>query len=154
MGEQKLGELPGILATRIGALKEAPEVVEVDYDAKVLPTGELMKRADAMGFKALPPGEVLDTRTVQQYHLAQRPEYSLLPLTALQATRMNAAIASRQDPDRFLSPGQKALKAKLEAVLKGSDAKRKDALKALKPDRSPEGLPRYAVALTTLLDAP
>ena len=51
----------------------------------------------------------LEASEVQQFALSQLPEYWYLPLTALQATKINAALShgADLDADKFLSPTQR-----------------------------------------------
>ncbi|MGE3809832.1 MAG: VPGUxxT family thioredoxin-like (seleno)protein, type 2 [Gemmataceae bacterium] len=158
-GEKNLGKLDGVLATRIGMLHRA-EVVEVDFDPERLPYEKLVAAAQEMkcaskvftrneqqqeqaaklvGARAQRTDEPVDTKTIQQYHLAHSPAYHYLPLTALQATKVNAALASREAPDRFRSPGQLALQDRLATVVKAD----RKALASLKPDRTAKGLIKY-----------
>ena len=167
VGEQKLGALHGVLATRIGSL-DGQEVVELDYDPTVLPYTMLVDRAkkfdcaqrvfartDAqwavarsrVGEQAVRTDQPVDTSTTQQHDLAGAPDYHYLPLTQLQATRINAAIASKQDPTVYLSPGQIKLHQRLQRLLRAKP----DALKSVTPDRSPGGVIRYYGALEQLL---
>src|SRR5205823_231405 len=120
--------------TRIGELNGA-EVVEVTFDAAVIDYKTLLDKAlefkcahkvfaqsDAqlktaraiVGEKAVWTDKALDARTQQHYHLAHYPQYHYLPLTAGQATRVNSALALKQSPDEYLSPGQLELKKALE----------------------------------------
>ena len=68
-----------------------------------------------------------------QYHLQHRPEYYFLPVTPLQATKLNAAVAQRKDPDGLLSPSQLALKNRLAKLVKSGATNRKALAGALKP---------------------
>lgn len=162
-GEAKLGILTGVLSTRIGTLDGA-EVVDVEFDPTVLPFKTLVGKAKGLdcthrvfartdeqlttargivGDKAARSDKAIDARTTQQYHLAHYPEYHSLPLTALQATRANAALAARESPDRLLAPGQLALLARVRDALHRTPK----ALAGLPPDRSPDGVGRYAAEL-------
>lgn len=122
VGERQLGGLDGVLATRIGSLG-GREVVEAK-------------------------GARVDTGTQQQYDLAQDPAYHYLPLTTLQATKVNAALGSGESPDGFLSPSQRALHDRL-----AKDVSLLARLKRLAPDRSPDGISAYAADLERMLDA-
>lgn len=167
VGEQKLGDLDGVLATRIGML-DGLEVVEVDFDPTRLSYPALVKNAKKfecakrvfartdeqvdvarkqVGDAVARSDEPVDTSTTQQYHLAQSPSYHYLPLTRLQATKVNAAIASQKNPDVFLSPGQIKIHKALQTLME----KHPKVLESLKPDRSPKGLPGYAAQLDRLL---
>lgn len=166
-GEAKLGQLTGVIGSRIGSLDGA-EVVEIEFDPTVLAYKTLVGKAKEMdcthrvfartddqlkiakelvGNKAVRSNEVIDARTTQQYHLSLHPEYHYLPLTALQATRVNAAIAFKDSPDAFLSPGQLALLKKTRDSL----AQNPKTFVGLTPDRTQRGLPHYAVELENRL---
>jgi hypothetical protein len=98
---------------------------------------------DLVGNKTVRSDVAIDANTTQQYHLSRYPEYYYLPLTALQATRVNSAIAYRESPDVLLTPGQLTLlKQGREALVKNSRV-----FAGLSPDRSLAGLPRYSAEL-------
>jgi hypothetical protein len=158
-GEQKLGKLDGVIATRIGMLDNL-EVVEIDFDSAVLGYQALVEQAkkqdcahrvfarnDAqvsvakgiVGDAVTRSNTTVDTSTQQQYHLSKTPEYHYLPLTQLQATKVNAAIADGQSPDAFLSPGQRALRKRIAAL----QQKNPELLARIQPVRSADALPGY-----------
>ena len=166
-GEAKLGQLPGVLGTRIGSLA-GHEVVEVEFDPTLLRYDTLVGKAKEMdcthrvfartdeqakvarrvvGDFVTRSDAAIDANTTQQYHLAHAPAYHFLPLTALQATSVNAALAARESPDRFLSPGQLAQ----SKLIKNRNATSPRAFADLRPDRTPEGLVRYAKVLSERL---
>ncbi len=167
-GEQKLGKLDGVVATRIGMLDKL-EVVEVDFDSSVLEYKTLVEQAKKqdcahrvfartdeqisiarkiVGDEVTRSDTSVDTSTQQQYHLSKRPEYHYLPLTQLQATRVNAAIADGQTPEAYLSPNQIALSKRIAAI----QLKNPESLKTLKPTRNAEALPTYARELEATLN--
>jgi len=88
-------------------------------------------------------GRTLATDTQQQYHLAHHPQYHHLPVTALQATKINAELARGRNPDGFLSPGQIALKNRIAELLT-ADRSHLSVLRRVAPDRSETGLSSYA----------
>ncbi len=170
VGEQKLGQLPGVLATRIGMLRRQ-EVVDVQFDPTVISYLDLLAKAkelqcartvfartdehEAVAKKqsdltVVRTDEPTDTRTTQQYHLAHNKAYHLLPLTALQATKVNAALADHENPDPWLSPTQLKMKRSIASRIQEDP----NALSGLKPDRSPIGMIRYCGQLETLLKQP
>lgn len=174
-GEAKFGLLDGVLATRIGML-DGSEVVELDFDPTALPYRRLVAQAKAFDCtnrvfartdeqariaKRITPGRVVrsdarvDASTTQQYNLANAPHYYYLPLTALQATKVNTAIAAAGTqyaqqagkPDDYLSPTQLALTKRIAASLRQNP----DALSDLYPNRSPEGITQYAIDIENRL---
>ncbi|GJM26922.1 MAG: hypothetical protein DHS20C16_33370 [Phycisphaerae bacterium] len=167
-GEQKLGKLAGVTSTRIGMLDKL-EVVEVDFDPTVLEYKTLVEQAkkqdcahrvfartDAqvsvakkvVGESVTRSDATVDTSTQQQYHLSKKPEYHYLPLTQLQATKVNAAIANGQSSDAFLSPGQLALSKRIAAL----HLKKPETLANINPKRSSDALPGYWQDLKTLIE--
>ena len=170
-GEVSLGQIDGVIGTTIGYL-HGREVVEVTYDESKVAYQTLVQRAQKMkcastvftrtdeqtpvaqrvvGAKAVKRTSApVNTRTQQQYHLAHAPAYHYLPLTRLQATRINAAVATRQDASRFLSPAQRKLRGRIGTLLK-RDPTAVAALKSLKPNRSAKGVIGYSHVLDAKL---
>lgn len=159
-GEAKLGALDGVISTRIGELAKA-EVVEVTFDPAVIDYKKLVEKAKEMDCthtvfartdaqakaakdvvdakKVVRSDKDIDATTQQQYHLAHHPRYHFLPLTAAQATKVNAALANKKSPDEYLSPLQLAIYARFT---KTTDAEGQAVFK-LSPDRSPVGVIAY-----------
>ncbi len=161
-GEARLGALDGVLATRAGWL-EGNEVVEVVFDPAVLGYETLLSSARQMGCAkkvythdleqlraatklvgddAKPPGSpARSARASDQKFALQRNELRYLPLTPMQATKVNAELrrSAGRDPSRQLSPRQRKL---LDAVRKAI-AKDKSALRGLKRPNALEALPAY-----------
>ncbi|HGY90292.1 MAG TPA: hypothetical protein ENK43_03865 [Planctomycetes bacterium] len=138
-GEAGVGDLNGVVATRVGFL-DGGEVVEVRYDPKTLSLKALLeevksrqvaervycedaaslkvargvfgddaKRAKASGFRA--------SAKDLKHGLLRRP-LRFLPMTPLQAARLNAH-PELADGDAVLSPAQRALLAELRTHPKG-----------------------------------
>lgn len=109
-GEACLGALEGVISTR-AAQSGSREVVEVLYDPRAIDAATLAERARAKSCV----DEVLESdiesepasAANQKYYLRDSP-LARLDLTPLQATRVNAALASGGDAIEFLSPRQKA----------------------------------------------
>lgn len=158
-GEKRLGELDGVLATRIGTFQKR-EVVEVEFDAVALDFKDLLARAreldclnrvytrtDAqqkiadklVGKLAERTDDEIDARTTQQYDLAHFPAYYWLPLTPMQATRINAALARGESGDRFLFPFQKEYRMRLQEVVSRVPV----VFRELSPTRSFDDFPAY-----------
>lgn len=160
VGEAKLGALDGVISTRIGELAKA-EVVEVTFDPAVIEFKTLVEKAKGMDCtrtvfartdaqektakevvdakKVTRTDKAIDADTQQQYHLAQHPRYHYLPLTAAQATKVNAALADGKSPDEFLTPLQLTT---YKRFTKTTDAEAKELFK-LTPDRTPVGVIAY-----------
>jgi hypothetical protein len=163
-GEAALGGLAGVKATRAGFL-DGREVVEVRYDPRALELATLLREAkklgcleavylederqleigrNAVGERAIRMDEEVEDAPAsdQLYHLGRSP-LRFLPLTALQATRVNSAIESGTDVQRLLSPRQVKLLARVKAKL-SVDGSAFDGLK--RPARTEE-LSSYASEL-------
>ncbi len=128
-GEAALGGLDGVLATRAAYL-DGREVVDVTFDAAVLPYERLVDAAERAGLAdrvyARDAAELGAARRIvgdraitgdrasqpagaddQKRHLRFSP-LRALELTPLQAARVNAALAAGTPPERWLSPRQRA----------------------------------------------
>jgi hypothetical protein len=159
-GEMRLGAIEGVLATRIGMMEKKVEVVEVEFDPGVVPfetllstartlecAGRVYARTDrqleaaraVVGDQAVRSDEPVDDRTRQQKHLSGRRSVDFLPLTRLQATKANAALARKEDPGPLLSPRQAALRRGIVEALGGDPL----FLEGLRPDRTPAGVGAY-----------
>jgi len=163
-GEAKLGALDGVVDTR-AAFLEGKEVVEVTFDPAEISYSALIDEAQSLQCastvyardeaqleiaqerardrarlsrenpKDAPPSD-------QRYHLRQSILH-YLPLTPMQAMKLNSALARTEDPSAFLSPRQRGLVKKLEATART----RPHLLKGLDPPRSNEQLGDYAERL-------
>jgi hypothetical protein len=132
-GELELGEIDGVVATTSGYMG-GKEAVEVRYDNSVISYEELLRGAKRRGSartafvfnerqektarELLGGNRVLRAGTFHpyaknKYYLSQTP-YRFVPMTPLQAIRMNRAVYRRQDPEQFLSPRQRTLLAAIE----------------------------------------
>lgn len=128
-GEVGLADAPGVLATRPGFL-DGREVVEVTYDSRRASYQQVLEHA----FKSKAASAVAATTDRQErvatqvaggnawradgrfrysakddkYQLSRSP-LRLVPMTALQAARVNAVVGRGGHPGALLSPRQKAL---------------------------------------------
>ena len=84
----------------------------------------------------------------QIYYLERTP-YRFLPLTPLQARRVNGALYTKTDPKAWLSPRQLETLTKVERAL----AKDRGALEALARPGDVGALATYATALDERLEA-
>ncbi len=130
-GEHAFGKIDGVLSTRCGELRG--EVVELVFDPSVVPysslleqalkcecAGKVIARTDQQAAEAralLPENRVFRMDTAvrpldndTKYNLKQNRVYAALPLTELQATKLNS-LGKRGES--CLSPSQRILKTKL-----------------------------------------
>lgn len=106
-GERELGKLHGVVASRTGTIGK-DEVVELKFDPKVVDATALAERAKHMScFRGVPSAQAAIAEDPEQQHtLANHPEFSDIPMTPLQRTKVNAALWDHQDLTQFLSPRQ------------------------------------------------
>lgn len=132
-GEARLGAIEGVIETSVGFL-DGMEVVEVQFDPRALSFDELLTqarkiecahrvftRSDAqqqVASKAMGNAAARTDAPIQasakdaKYYLGLSP-LGGVPMTPLQAARVNAAISARADPEPWLSPSQVVLGAEL-----------------------------------------
>ncbi|MHC5065940.1 MAG: hypothetical protein ACYTG5_18420 [Planctomycetota bacterium] len=130
MGEAEFGLMQGVYATSAGWIGGS-EVVQLRFDPNEIPYAELLRAAQshdcarqvfALGDEQLETarkavGESAITARLDQFRVDQEPKYYLrqsayrhVPMTELQAMRINAALGKRQQVDAdLLSPGQKLI---------------------------------------------
>lgn len=132
-GEGKLGAFPGVLSTRAAFVGRA-EVVELRYDPRRLPLVKLVEQAQALGCaRAVHTGtqaqvDTLKAAGIEAQVLTRKPRRAptsdqlrhlsasllkYLPLTPLQAQRINARLAASKNASNLLSPRQLELFAEL-----------------------------------------
>jgi thioredoxin family protein len=163
-GESQLGGIDGVLATRTGYL-DGHEVVEVTFDSAKVSMAELTKKASAIGCatnvyatsdaqldaaKAVAgerarkaSGSARDAaRTDRKVYLNRSP-LRFLPLTPMQASRINSALRFGRDASELLGPRERALASQIDRAL----AANADALDGLsRPDALPD-LAAYEASL-------
>ena len=100
-----MGNQEGVVATEPGFMNGA-EVVKVTFDENVVSKKKLDKHAKEA--KCQPVNDIGKYRKDKdpQYYLKRSP-YKFLPLSPVQKTKINSALASRQDARHLLSPTQK-----------------------------------------------
>jgi len=139
-GEAKLGGLDGVLNTRAG-WHAGREVVEVTYDPERLDWQSLLGQARRSGCAStvwVPDagrasdethhleGSVRAAKSSDQlYYLGHSP-LRLLPLTPLQARRLNNALAANRPVDTWLSARQRQIARRLEQLDAASTARLAD----------------------------
>lgn len=137
-GEAKLGSIAGVLNTRSGWRNQL-EVVEVTFDSTVVGYVDLLNEAkkfecasqvfthtaeqldvakQQVGDEAVPvENRMRDAKSSDQKYYLRNTTAIHLPLTELQATKINAAIGLKQPWKQLLSPRQlKLLKQIDEAI--------------------------------------
>lgn len=157
-------------ATRVGWL-EGKEVVEVRFDRERLALADLARAAkDAGSADRVWVQDEQDLRAAraivgeraerlreepgpakpsdEKYYLS-RSSMRFLPLTPLQATRLNAVLGSASDSGQVLSPRQFLLGERIAARLERDPR----AFDELGRPESIEDLPAYAAALESILAA-
>ena len=128
-GEKEISKIEGVLSTEAGHM-HGKEVVKVVYDANhvTLPTlvnqAAKAKCADAVFVeddydiaqlrKATEISSIKRAGSYQmdkevKYYMS-KSDYRFVPMSPLQAAKVNAAIGGNENPDRFLSPRQLLVK--------------------------------------------
>jgi len=123
--EAKLGGIEGVISTAPATMQKL-EIVEIEFDAKIIDFGRLlrmamnMKCADRaftrMDEHQLIASGMMSTRTQRseqfsvpdkepKYRMRSTP-YRAIPMSPLQQTRVNSAVSDKKDAQRFLSPRQ------------------------------------------------
>ncbi|MEZ4897573.1 MAG: VPGUxxT family thioredoxin-like (seleno)protein, type 2 [Saprospiraceae bacterium] len=104
-GEKLLGGTPGVLKTRAG-YQQGHEVVQVTYDPSQLQEKELDGVAQAGSCKPVTGGSFRDDREPKYY--ITNSQYRFIPMTEMQASRINSLLGQGKDPQAWLSPLQRA----------------------------------------------
>jgi len=112
-GERVLGRLPGVVKTRTG-WQGGVEVVEVTYAPCLLSPKRLAAAAQAGSCRAAPKGQLRATPKDDKYSLKRTP-YRYVPLSSLQASRINALGAQGEAAQELLSPAQARLLSLVQA---------------------------------------
>ena len=149
-GEARLGGLDGVVGTRVGWV-DRKEVVEVRFLPDVVPFERLRARAAELdcASRVWAPGEARgawrDAKESDDKFALRRAGLRALPLTPAQATKVNAALRLGEDADRWLSPRQRSLRARVLAASEG-------ALDGFAPPDDVAALPGYVDRLGKALD--
>jgi hypothetical protein len=127
-GEQRLGAVRGVVATTAG-FHGGAEVVEVEFDPAIVTFDALLRSAmeqdcathvvarsnaqkaiaEKAGRKTVRDDKPIRPDKEPKYHLGRTP-MRFVPMTAMQAMRVNAAIHKDKDPAAlYLSPRQRAM---------------------------------------------
>ncbi len=127
-GEGRIGAINGVLSTEPGFMGGG-EVVKLEFNPNVISFEELLKTAKKnrvashvytnnkahkkIANNIVGKGSVSALGTFRadsepKYYMSKTP-YRFIPMTPLQASRVNSAIGFRQSPDKFLSERQTQL---------------------------------------------
>lgn len=127
-GEAAFGSTDGVISTRPGFLN-GKEVVEVEFDPRVVGYSILLSKAmerkcassaftrsdaqqeiakKSLNAEAMRSDESIRPDREPKYYLS-KTDYRFVPMTELQASRVNALIHTGGNPDTVLSPSQIAL---------------------------------------------
>lgn len=119
-GEQKIGKINGVLESQPGFMN-GREVVKVKFDPAQTDRDAIVKASSADLVKQ-PTAFRVDGEP--KYYLS-KTNYRYVPMTQLQAARVNSAIGEGASPNKFLSPRQLAL---LNSIEKNPKAKWKSCI--------------------------
>jgi hypothetical protein len=147
-GEARLGAIDGVVGVEARSLG-GREIVAVTYHAGELPFAKLVAAADrldcavavlttsdeqlsaaraAVGERARAwDGKSSERPRSDRTHALNASPLRFLPLTSMQAMKVNSAVAAGDDARRWLSPRQVELARKVDAAL-ARDAKKLDGL--------------------------
>jgi hypothetical protein len=161
--------LNGVVHTR-SAWIDAHEVVVVSYRPELLPYGDLVAAAmehgcasrawtttdaqlaiarELLGSSAQRlAGKPRDAKESDQLFYLSKSPCRYLPLTPLQARRVNGALFQRAEISPWLSPRQEQLRSKVESLLQ----KRPKALEGLERPAQMDGLADHASKLASRLE--
>ena len=113
-GERVLGRLPGVVKTRTG-WQGGVEVVEVTYAPSLLSPERLAAAARAGSCRAAPKGSLRATPKDDKYSLKRTP-YRYVPLSSIQASRINALGAQGPAAEALLSPAQARILSQVKSA--------------------------------------
>jgi hypothetical protein len=103
-GEGTFGAIPGVIETEPG-YQDGKEVVKIQFDPDVTNRAELEKLTQPKNMTACAKNDGFRSDHEPKYYLAQT-DYRYIPMTSLQACRVNSLIGKRQSPNELLSPRQ------------------------------------------------
>ncbi len=127
-GEKQLGAIDGVVETEAGFMG-GREVVKVEYDPFIITYEELVKEAKSVscashvyalgeeqkqvaskvvGKKGVSEASTFRADSEPKYYLS-KTHYQYVPMTSLQAGRINSLIGQQQSPLAFLSPRQQQM---------------------------------------------
>jgi len=110
-GEGHLGSADGVIKTNPGFMG-GQEVVRVVYDEEKISKKELSKFAKKSNCSLVKRSKFREDKDPQYY--LKNSKYKHLPLSPMQRTKINSAIAAKENPEKYLSPSQKQWKNEIQ----------------------------------------
>lgn len=114
-GEKELASIDGILTTEAGFMF-GREVVKINYDRTQFKLSQIVAKAKQLGCASEVYANIQDeyqTKPIGPYKKDKEDKYYLIhskygycPMTAIQKTKINRAIALKQSAETYLSPKQ------------------------------------------------
>lgn len=104
-GEKLLGNNTGVVNTEAGFMN-GREVVKVTYVPEIIPNNDLTNFALQHKMAPIKKDNSYRKATKDEDYYLQHSNYRFLPLSKLQRTKINSALGSNKNPERFLSPKQ------------------------------------------------
>ena len=105
-GEKALGAADGVLGTDAGFVGHS-EVVKVTFDKQVISEDDLTDYAEQNGCKKISGTPKYRGSSSDQEYYLKHSNYRYLPLSELQKTKINSALAKGKSAEIYLSPSQK-----------------------------------------------
>jgi hypothetical protein len=150
-GAAALGRVDGVLGVESGRGAD-DTLIEVMFDPDVISRADLAARAEMVGCRGTEMQVLADAPELMEnpepYFWLSHTDFRYLPLTPMQAMRINAALRDREDPRIWLSPRQIALLDEVELALIHD----RRSLAGLERPRVAAELDRYTRTLRDRLD--
>ncbi len=119
-GEKQLGKLDGVVDVESGFIGPS-EVVKVTYDGAVIGGSQLDDYAGKQGFEKMDNSKNYRIASNDVHYYLLHSNYRYIPLSKVQKTKINSALGSEQQAEKYLSPQQKKW---LDMVKTNSEKKR------------------------------
>jgi hypothetical protein len=106
-GEKELGDLHGVIKTEPG-YNNGAEVVKVNYDQNKITKESLTAAAKEKNVADKIHNDYTNYKVDKDIHYyLKNSKYNVVPMTAIQATKINSLIGKGESIERLLSPRQK-----------------------------------------------
>ena len=104
-GEKQLGKLDGVLDVESGFINHS-EVVKVKYSSSLVSESELLIYAKKQGFQFINNATNYKTAVNDVHYYLMHSDFKYLPLSETQKTKINSALGSHKEAEKYLSPTQ------------------------------------------------